>query len=248
MNPIKALIRLTGVFLLLLGATQHNGHQASASEPKMDYWFIETLKAGGLELPAGVDILASDPSLQPRGFFVLENKTEIPLYVMSLSYKAVLVMTTPDPNWKSRVNGAHEAASFIAVPGRSAYLDMAALTDLDQNLVDRNVLSSAPPPDNQSIPAVQSSELLLVYADQVIEVPFTLTYSLNTHFDSGSLSSTQPGLNVQATGIAGSTSTQQAEALAEREARETFLVVGLVGITILAVSGWLVWRSLNRSR
>lgn len=116
---------MTSVLLLMLGAVQHSGYHAVAAEPQMDYGYIETLNAGGVELPAGMDIIASDPTSQPRGFFLLQNQTTIPLYVMSMRYKTVLVMTTPDPSWKTRVNGAHEATSYIAVPSRPAHLDMA---------------------------------------------------------------------------------------------------------------------------
>jgi len=69
-----------------------------AFEPTMDYWFIETLTVSDVELPAGVEILVSNPSYQPRGFLILNNKTETLLYVLSLGYKDVLVMATPDPN------------------------------------------------------------------------------------------------------------------------------------------------------
>jgi hypothetical protein len=235
---------LAGVLLLVLGAARLSVHRAKATEPKMDYWFIETLMPAAVRLPAGVEIRASNPSSQLRADFVIENKTQTPLYVMSLGYKDVLVMTTPDPNWKARVNGAHEAASFIAVPGRQANLDMPALTDLDKNLVDRNVLSGDPPLENTPVPAAQSSELLLVYGEQVIEVPFMLTYSPNTHFGNGLPASTT--LSVQAAETA--TPTQLVESAAERATREYFLAVGLIGVTILAVSTWLVWLRLSRGR
>ncbi len=138
-----------------------------------------------VKLPAGVEILASSPTMQTRGYLVLKNQTETLLYVMSLGYKDVLVMAIPDPVWKARLSGAHEAASYLAALDQPAYLTIEALTDLDHNLVDRNVLSKASPPEDVSVPAAQASELLLVYGGQVIEVPFTITYLLNTHFGNG---------------------------------------------------------------
>jgi len=63
-----------------------------------------------------------------------------------------LVMETPDPDWKNRINLAHEVASYLATPTRSVYLNMAALTDLDQNLVDHNELIFSPPAADTAMP------------------------------------------------------------------------------------------------
>ncbi len=245
MKLLRTLIGLT-VTLLLVLVNQRYVPRAEAVELRMDYWYIETLKLGGVELPAGVEIIPSDPSSQPRANFVLQNQTATPLYVMSLNYKDVLVMTTPDPHWKSRVNGAHEAASYLAAPGRPISLSMEALSDLDKRLVDRNVLSSYPPPENLPVPAVQSSELLLVYREQVIEVPFTLTYRLNSNIDGGVEGYGQPVMNAQAT--ADANAIHPAAAPAEHAGREIFLLIGLVGATGLGISGWLIWKLLLRSK
>ena len=94
------------------------------------------------------------------------------------------------------------------------------------------------------VPATQSSELLLVYREQVIEVPFTLSYSLNTNFDNGLEGYEQSLVNTQSTGMP-STATQVP---AELAGREIFLLIGLVGVTILAISAWLIWKGLSRNR
>ncbi len=230
------------MLLLVMGA-RLSAQWALAAEPRMDYWYRETLKLGEVELPAGVEIVAPDPFVEPRAYLALKNQNATPVYVMSLSYKDVLVMITPDPNWKGRVNGAHEAASYLVAPNHPVTLNMQALTDLDKNLEDRNVLSSDPPPNDAPIPAIQSSELLLVYGEQVIEVPFTLSYSLNTNFDNGVEGYEQSLVNTQSTGT--STATQ---VVAERARREIFVLIGLAGVTILAISGWLIWKGLSRNR
>jgi hypothetical protein len=197
-----------------------------AFEPTMDYWFIETLTVGDVELPAGVEILVSNPSYQPRGFLILNNKTETLLYVLSLGYKDVLVMATPDPNWKARVNGAHEVASYLVAPDKPAYLSMEALADLDPNLADQNVLTFDPPPIDVSIPAAQSSELLLVYGGQMIEVPFMLAYTLNTGFDNGTVAYLNWMMNAQATDVASATATQQSEESAARVISNNIMLIG----------------------
>lgn len=205
---------------------QSGSHAVMAFEPTMDYWFIETLTVSDVELPAGVEILVSNPSYQPRGFLILNNKTETLLYVLSLGYKDVLVMATPDPNWKARVNGAHEVASYLVAPDKPAYLSMEALADLDPNLADQNVLTFDPPPIDVSIPAAKSSELLLVYGGQMIEVPFMLAYTLNTGFDNGTAAYLNWMMNAQATDVASATATQQSEESAARVISNNIMLIG----------------------
>jgi hypothetical protein len=201
-----------------------------------------------VDLPVGVVIRLSDQSSQPRASLVLENQTDTVLYVLSLNYKDVLLMQTPDPNWKSRVNMAHEVASYLVAPNRPANLDMEALADLDRTLVDRNVLTYASPPADLASPAVQTSELLLVYGEQVILVPFMLTYGLNANFDNGSGVELAWKASVQATENASTTATREAEASAAHVARNNSWVAGLVAVAVLLMAGWLVWRGFLRRK
>ncbi len=228
--------------LLMIGGMLSGAHPVKAVEPDMDYWFVETLTVSDVDLPAGVVIRLSDQSAQPRASLILENQTDTMLYVLSLNYKDVLLMQTPDPNWKSRVNMAHEVASYLAAPNRPANLDMEALTDLDRNLVDRNVLTYDSPPADLASPAVQNSELLLVYGERVILVPFMLTYGLNTNFDNGSGVEPAWKASVQATENASATATREVETSAARVARNNSWVTGLAAVVVLLTAGWLVWR------
>ena len=242
----REFTKLAGMLLLVIGGMLSGALPVKAVEPNTDYWFLETLTVSDVDLPAGVVIPLSDQSAQPRASLVLENQTDTVLYVLSLNYKDVLLMQTPDPNWKSRVNMAHEVASYLVAPNRPANLDMEALTDLDRNLVDRNVLTFDPPPADLSIPAVQTSELLLVYGEQVILVPFMLTYGLNANFDNGSGVELAWKASVQATGNASASATREAEAYAARVGRNTTLVAGLMVAAVLLFTGWLVWRGKRR--
>jgi hypothetical protein len=245
---IRELVRLTGLLLLFLVAMHSAASTARASEPKIDYWFIETLSVSDVDLPAGIEIFTSNPPSQPRGSLVVTNRTETLLFVMSLRYKDVLVMATPDPGFKAQLNAAHEVASYLVAPNRPAYLSIEALTDLDQNLADRNVLTFDPPPTDVSIPTAQSSELLLVYDGQVVEVPFKLTYTLNTRFNNGTGANLNGVMNTQATDDATAKATQKAETFASDVMRNNIKVIGLVGVAVLFIAGWLVWRRLRRSR
>ena len=243
MKSLSVQLWLIGMLLLVMGAMLLGASPVRALEPSQDYWFIETLTVGDVELPAGVVIRASDPKVQPRGFLTLENQTETLLYVLSLGYKDVLVIKTPDPNYKNRVNGAHEVASYLVAPDRPANLGMEALTDLDRDLEDRNMLSFDPPPANVPIPAAQSSELLLVYDDQVLVVPFTVSYALNTNFDNGLQADQARITNTQAIVIA--TATQEAGISGAPGMKNNVITIGLAGVIILIIAAWVVRRRLS---
>jgi len=124
------------------------------------------------------------------------------------------------------VNGAHEVASYLVAPDKPAYLSMEALADLDPNLADQNVLTFDPPPIDVSIPAAKSSELLLVYGGQMIEVPFMLAYTLNTGFDNGTVAYLNWMMNAQATDVASATATQQSEESAARVISNNIMLIG----------------------
>ena len=243
MKSLSVQLSLIGMLLLVMGAMLLGVSSVRAIEPSKGYWFIETLTLGDVELPAGVVIRASDPKVQPRGFLALENQTKNLLYVLSLGYKDVLVMKTPDPNYKNRVNGAHEVASYLVAPDRPANLGMEALTDLDRDLEDKNVSSINPPPVNVPIPATQSSELLLVHGDQVLIIPFTVSYALNTYYDNGSEADQTRIANTQATDIA--TATQEAGTPDALGMKNKVITIGLVGVIILIITGWWAWRRLS---
>lgn len=228
--------------LIALGALP-NAPAARAYEPQRDYWFSEAITVGDTQLPDGVSVHASDPASQPRASLVLENQSDQPLYVLSLSYKPVLVMATPDPLWKSRLAGAHEVASYFVAAGKPRYLDMEALADLDPALVDRNVLSMDPPPGNLPIPAGQNSQLLLVYGEQVLLVPFSIRYSLNAQFDSGSQAYQVFMANVQASNDA--STTPVAAATQAQVTLQNGIAFGMVSLVVVFFS-LLVWKKMFR--
>ena len=157
-------------------------------------------------------------------------------------------MQTPDPNWKSRVDMAHEVASYLVSSSRPLYLNMDGLTDLDSNLVDKSVLAFDPPPENVTIPNAQRSELLLVYDGQVIEAPFTVSYTLNKDFNYGSESYQTSTENVPATEITRAAATPQEVASEARVERSTMIVVGLLGVAALFAVGLLAWRRAGQRK
>jgi hypothetical protein len=241
-------LRLLGISALMMGGIIWITSSAGAGELGMDYWFIETLMVGNAELPEGVIIRASDPEASPRGHLILQNQTKPLLFVLSLGYKDVLVMVTPDPNWRTRVNAAHEVASYLVTPDQPVYLGMEALTDLDHDLQDRNVLASEPPAEDIPIPAAQDSELLLVYDGQVIVVPFTISYALNLDFNPASEVHQQQKADPQTTNNAGSITKYSSEVSVTRIMGNNMLVIGLVVGLLLLIIGWRLWRVIIRNR
>ena len=237
-----------GIFLTVMGGMLFGARLVGASEPGMDDRYIETITVDNVELPEGISIQPCPPDVEAQGCLKLENSTETILYIMSLNYKDILVMQTPDPNWKSRVGMAHEVASYLVSSSRPLYLNMDALSDLDSNLVDQKELTINPPPDNATIPNVQTSELLLVYDGQVIEVPFTVSYALNEDFENGSEAFTTSTENVLVTETASATATQQTVASKAQLERSTEILIGLVGVAALFTTGWLVWRRVGRRK
>lgn len=241
-------IRGVSTLLLVAVGMLSGARPASALESGKAYWFVETLSVNEVALPAGVVIRTSDPASSPRGSLILENQSETLLFVLALNYKDALVMATPDPDWKARMNLAHEVASYLATSTRPAYLDMPALTDLDPHLVDRNVLALDPPPADVVIPAAQKSELLLVYDMQVFQVPFTVSYALNTGFHNASQTPTQWLAQAQVTDGARAAATQQARAAAERAQTNKMIVLGLAGLAAILIIVLLVLMKLFRLR
>jgi hypothetical protein len=237
-----------GSFLVLTVGMLFSAHLVRACIPGMDDGYIVTITVDNVELPEGILIHPCPADIGTQGCLKLENSTETILYIMSLNYKDILVMQTPDPNWKSRVGMAHEAASYLVSSNRPLYLNMDALSDLDSNLVDQKVLIINPPPGNATIPNAQNSELLLVYDGQVIEVPFTVSYALNEDFDNGSEAFTTSTKNVLVTEIASATATQPAVASEAQLGRSSEILIGLVGAVALFTTGWLVWRRMGRRK
>ncbi|OGO68911.1 MAG: hypothetical protein A2Z49_05530 [Chloroflexi bacterium RBG_19FT_COMBO_56_12] len=233
---------------MLLGVP---AQQVMACEPFPDNWYIETVTLDTSGLPAdfhiysdvdsspeqlseGVWLTTNNPASSRRAMIYLINRSKTPVYIMSLEYRDRLVMATPDANFAARVKMAHEAASFLVRPnsGEVFTLEWEALMDVDHSLIDPNLPRFEYPPADTAPPAAQHSDLLMVYGDQVILLPFTISYSVNKDFNiddcGGSpMSAPQPTF-VQA---------------ADNEPGAGKVIVLVSGGIILIIgSAWLVWR------
>jgi hypothetical protein len=231
--------------------------EAWACEPHPDYWFAETvtLDAAGLppgfylyaaqsgsaeNLPEGVWLFANNTANAARSTIYIVNRTPTPLYIMSLQYRDRLVMETPDPDWKTRLSMAHEVASYLVRPdlGEALLLDLAALRDLDASLSDPNVSSYNPPASDALLPDPQRSELLLVWGEQVVVAPFTITYQINQHYNNGGC---QEWWDSQNTTEAARYAATQAAQSAELQRKLILIATGFVMGAVV-----IVWRSWRR--
>ncbi len=247
-KPFAVLILQVGMVLLAAGSLPFGRHPAREQVPAEDYLFAEIYSVSKVGSPAGLEITPSDPDLQPRGAIRITNQSEIPVYVMPLAYKDVLVVATPDANWKNRVNLAHEAASYLSAPERPAILDIAALIDLDPSLVDHNVLSSSPPAADIAIPATQRSELLLVYGEQVMVVPFALSYAVNTSFGRGLPAGQAAPSASQSVDQASPTDSASAGTADGYSNGPNRVIIGVAAVIVLVTASSLAWLAIRRSR
>jgi hypothetical protein len=235
---------------------------ARACEPHPDYWFREAIEFAKVSLPEGITVYqpgmelpepppqgvwlsAADPAQTLRASIEIVNQTAEPLYLLSLRYREVLVMATPDPLYEQRVNLAHEVASYLVVAGtrQSLSLPIEALLDLDAGLQDPNVRSINPPDPAALLPPAQHSELLLVFKGQVIVVPFSITYRLNENFDNGRCDEGQA--DVTATAAAQATTTQPVTQ-AEQAPQDYTLAFGLLALVLIALLFYFFARLLHR--
>jgi hypothetical protein len=242
-----------GIFLILcmlLAGLGTPPAMAYAAAP--DYWFVETVRLDSSELPSdfhvfngeanpeqvgeGIWLTTNNPAESSRAAIYLINHSNLPIYVMSLEYRDRLVMATPDENYEARVRVAHEAASYLVRPdsGEVFELNWEALMDLDASLTDLNQATAQPPPADITPPAALQSELLLVYGDQVVLLPFSIHYSVNQNFE---------GDEVSPTSAAEITAVPLDEGVPGAGAKVLLVTAG-TGLSVLI--GWLVWRWRKR--
>ena len=224
---------------------------AWACEPHPDLWFAEviSLDLAGLPpafqlyknqfgavdgLPAGIWLFSHTADERVRSAIYIINRTPDPLYILSLQHRERLVMETPDPNYAARINMAHEAASYLLRPdlGETLALDLKALRDLDNSLVNQNTSSYNPPPANTPLPEPQYSELLLVWGEQVVVVPFTITYQINANYNNGGCDAWWAAQSA--------TETARQAAKQAQTTRQVGLVVGVLVVGVLLSIA--IWR------
>jgi hypothetical protein len=192
-------IRFT--WLLAFGYAAWHARQAVlAFEPDPNVWFVETVSFEPADLPPdfhiytgesspeqlaeGVWLSTNTPDTSLQAMITLINRSEEPVYILSLEYMDRLIMATPDEAFGARLRAAHEVASYLVRPnsGEVFALTWEAMVDLDDALKDVNLPVFEAPPAGLTPPEPQHSELLMVYGEQVILLPFTVSYAINENF------------------------------------------------------------------
>lgn len=221
---------------------------ALACEPCPDTWYLETITLEATALPTAFVLSApteskerqqavwifTTPSAARHGAIYIANQTAIPVYVMSLIHRERLMVETPDAVLAARLRMAHEVAAYMASSQSVLSLGIQELIDLDPALEDRNVLSLNPPAPNGNAPGAQQSTLLLVYGEQVVLLPFTISYQLNQAFDTGCLN---------ADPIPSQAMSQSRDTAMQTGSLSQSFWLGLALLLILLFASWRLWDS-----
>jgi hypothetical protein len=243
-----AWIFLVGGWLLSMPV-----QRVKAFEPVPDLWYVETvtLDEAGLppnfhvysgesspeQLAEGVWLSTNNPNTSLQAMIYLINRSDEPVFVLSLEHRERLIMETPDEFYEARVRGAHEVASYLVRPGSGEMfaLNWEALKDLDHGLKEVNPPTFEARPAGVTPPEEQHSELLMVYGEQVVLLPFTISYAINENFKIEEY--------LGPAGVAEPTML----AAADRELGDQgTIIVVLAGLGAAALIAWRVWRGQRR--
>ncbi len=202
MTKIIALLLFiaTAVFFL---------QSAQACEPYPDYWYVETFELANHFIAEPISIHA--PQVNPRVYISIQNQQLEPLYILPLeileqkTFSGESLSNVDIPEYSNRLatrratpnrsgaepnpNGVNiqtpsEKIPFTSINSQNSplFLEVSDLVLLDSQLRDPNPYGFNRPTKNRlQIPDPQYSQLVLYYNEQVITIPFTITYSINPH-------------------------------------------------------------------
>jgi len=180
------------VIIILLAMLLSNIQIAWACEPQPDYWFAEVYNIGSMLLPENVSIELS-PRNTGKGFLVIHNDFETPLYVLPQDARAAILVTQESAiaeDGLAEENTPEEILLIDQVPNLAAFvitneaplrLDVEIFPALVPHIEDRNILEFSRP-SFVYLPITQRGEFHLVYNEQIFTVQFTISYALNKNF------------------------------------------------------------------
>jgi len=179
-------------FILLLGIILSQSPSAKACVPRPDYWFAERYQFGPVELPESIVLVQSPPDVA-QGNYQIINRSDLPIYILPMDARPSLVATT-EPSVTGEGLSDEESieeillldqapgfATFIIETGEMLQLDNQNFTELIPYIEERNILEYSRP-HFVYLPITQRGEFLMVFDDQLITVPFTISYALNENF------------------------------------------------------------------
>jgi len=181
-------------FIVFILGTQFSlRHQSETCEPRPDYWFAERYDFGPVNLPQSVKLVQSPPNVA-QGYFQIRNQSEFPIYVLPIDARPALISTEApsisgdglsdeqSPEEIFFLDQAPELATFVIDAGESLQLDNANFPILIPYIEERNILDFARPAFFY-VALTQRGEFLMVNDDQMISVPFTISYAINENFN-----------------------------------------------------------------
>ncbi|MBC8497211.1 MAG: hypothetical protein ISS57_16945 [Anaerolineales bacterium] len=187
------MIQRLAAFILLLGALFSPSQTARACEPRPDYWFAEVYSIGSMLLPENV-IIELSPRNSAKGYLLIHNNSETPLYVLPQDARETILVTKEPsiaedgfaeentPEEILLINQAPALAAFVLTNKAPLRLDIENLSALVPYIEERNILDFSRP-GFVYLPITQRGEFHLVYEEQIFSVQFTISYALNENFN-----------------------------------------------------------------
>ena len=179
--------------ILFLGAFLSSSQTAWACEPRPDYWFAEIFSIGSMLLPENV-IIELSPRNSAKGYLLIHNNADAPLYVLPQDERATILVTKEPsiaedglaeettPEEILLIDQVPALAAFVVTKETPLRLDNENLPALVPYIEERNVLDF-----NRSgfvyLPITQRGEFHLVYEEQIFSVQFAISYALNENFN-----------------------------------------------------------------
>jgi len=184
--------------------------------------------------------LVQSPQDAAVGDFQISNLSNLSLYVLPMDAIQSLVATV-EPSFTGDglseeqtseeiflLDRATELAAFVLNSDESLTLDLESLTALVPYIEERNIIGFSRP-SFVYLPITQRGEFHLVFGDQLITVPFTISYALNENF------------NPEVCGEEIEPATQQ-EVSFDEESNNSILISTIAFGTILLVTlGAIIW-------
>lgn len=152
---------------------------AQACEPYPEYWYLETITLAETTLPENISIQITDPNTSPQASIWIKNENEEPIFILPVD---VFEQMTSVHSQEQIKNAQNRAFKSLAAHNNLLQLVMSDLQSLDATLVDVNPLDMNRPEESKlQVPAPARSKLVLLYRDQIVTVPFKITYTINPH-------------------------------------------------------------------
>jgi len=227
------------VFILLISALFSHVRIALACESQPNYWFAEIYSIGSMLLPEHVTIELS-PKDSAKGYFLINNDSDTPLYVLPQEVRTVVMVTqevTLAEDGLSEENTPEEILLIDQVPSLAAFtvtrtaplrLDTDNFTALVPYIEERNIIDFSRP-SFVYLPISQRGEFHLVHGEQIFTVQFAISYALNENFS--------PVVCGEAIELV----PQQTVAFAEESNKSTLISTISFGAILLVTVGAMLW-------